>query len=416
MPRIVYSAFWITIPESKWHKHNQCVQLTVLKGVLVIVVYLDYQSTTPTDPKVVDAMLPFLTEHFGNPHSNEHAVGWHAAQSVENARHQVAELIKADENEIIFTSGATESNNLAILGTLKKSRCDHLVVSEIEHKSSLECAKFLANEGVSVSFLPVDQYGKISMSALMASLQGKRALVSIIGVNNEIGTIQDLRKIAQATHDHGGLLHVDAAQMPAAQDIDVEDTAIDLLSLSSHKIYGPKGLGALYIRRDAQDFVAPIFHGGGQENGFRPGTLPTALIVGFGKAASIMQERSVHDRQHMKHLSNLLFSHLSSAISDVQMNGPSFNDRHPGNLNIRFPSINSKTLLEMLQPDIAASTGSACSSGTPEPSYVLRSIGLTYQEAEESLRLSIGRFTTEEEITSATHHISKRIQALNDLK
>ena len=379
-------------------------------------IYLDYQATTPIDQKVVDVMLPYFTEHYGNPHSNEHVMGWHAAQSVEDARQQIAELINTDSDEIIFTSGATESNNIAILGTLKKSVYNHLIVSEIEHKSSLECARFLANEGAAVSFLSVNRDGKISIDELVKSFRNTRPLVSLIGVNNEIGTIQNLKEIAQAVHENGGLLHVDAAQMPLAQDIDVIDTGIDLLSLSSHKIYGPKGIGALYIRRDIQSCISPIFHGGGQENGLRPGTLPTALIVGFGKAASIIQEDGARDRKHMKHLTSLLYTELRKRVPDIHLNGPGFDDRHPGNLNIYIPGINTKTLLEMLQPDVAASTGSACSSGTTEPSYVLRSVGLSCQEAEESIRLSIGRFTTEEDITLATEHISKRIQTLKDLQ
>ncbi len=361
-------------------------------------------------------MLPYFTEHYGNPHSNEHVMGWHAAQSVEDARQQIAELINADSDEIIFTSGATESNNIAILGTLKKSVYNHLIVSEIEHKSSLECARFLANEGAAVSFLSVNQDGKISIDELIKSLQNTRPLVSLIGVNNEIGTIQNLKEIAQAVHENGGLLHVDAAQMPLAQDIDVVDTGIDLLSLSSHKIYGPKGIGALYIRRDIQIYLSPIFHGGGQESGLRPGTLPTPLIVGFGKAASIIREEGASDRERMRHLINLLYTELHKRVPDIRLNGPSFDNRHPANLNIRIPCINTKTLLEMLQPDVAASTGSACSTGIPEPSYVLRAIGLSYQEAEESIRLSTGRFTTEEDITLAIEHISKQIKILKDLQ
>lgn len=378
-------------------------------------IYLDYQATTPIDPKVVDVMLPYFTEHYGNPHSNEHAMGWHAAQSVEDARQQIAELINADADEIIFTSGATESNNIAILGILKKSVYNHLIVSEIEHKSSLECARFLANEEGEVTFLSVNQDGKISIAELIKSLQNKQSLVSLIGVNNEIGTIQALKEIAQIVHDNGGLLHVDAAQMPLAQDIDVIDTGIDLLSLSSHKIYGPKGVGALYIRRDIQSYVSPIFHGGGQESGLRPGTLPTPLIVGFGKAASIIREEGASNRERMRHLTSILYTELCKRVPVIHLNGPSLNNRHPGNLNIHIPGINTKTLLEMIQPDVAASTGSACSSGTTEPSYVLRSIGLSHQKAEESIRLSIGRFTTEEDITLATEHISKRIQTLKDL-
>jgi len=378
-------------------------------------VYLDYQATTPIDQRVIEMMMPYFTKYFGNPHSNEHIAGWSASKAVDIARLQVAAFIHADEDEIIFTSGATESNNLAILGTIKKSGCNHLVVSEIEHKSTLECARYLASEGISVSFLPVDQTGEISTDELMQSIQGKVALVSIIGVNNEIGTIQDLKKIAQIVHENGGLLHVDAAQMPITQDINVLDLGIDLLSLSSHKVYGPKGIGALFIRRDIQKLVAPIFHGGGQEGGLRPGTLPVALIVGFGEALSIMREEGANDRDRMSHLTRLLFNKLSEGIPGIHLNGATIENRHPGNLNIQFPGINAKTLLNTLQPVIAASTGSACSSGIPEPSYVLRSIGLTKQEAEESIRFSLGRFTVESEINQTANHIIQKVQLLTDL-
>ncbi len=375
-------------------------------------VYLDYQATTPIDPRVVEAMLPFFTEDYGNPHSNEHIAGWKAAQAVETAREQVAELINADPDEVIFTSGATESNNLAILGMLRNTRHNHLTVSEIEHKSSLECAKRLSCEGKSVSILPVDSYGMVSLEALANSIRNKCSFVSIIGVNNEIGTIQDLKKIAAITHEYGGILHVDAAQMAIAQDIDVISTDIDLLSLSAHKIYGPKGIGALYIRRELQPMLSPLFFGGGQENGIRPGTLPTPQIIGFGKAASLMLENGNTERKHMRNLAEQLFIGISTEIPGIKLNGPDFSNRHPGNLNVRFPNVNAKTLLEMLQPDVAASTGSACSSGVTEPSYVLRSIGMSHQEAEESLRLSLGRFTTKEDILTATVHISQKVRAL----
>jgi len=377
------------------------------------VIYLDYQATTPIDKKVAAVMMPYFTEHYGNPHSNEHVSGWHAAQAVEDGRHQVSDLINADEDEIIFTSGATESNNIAILGLLKKSGINYLAVSEIEHKSILECSKHMADKGLTVDFLPVDNHGEISSDRLLQSIQGKRALVSIIGTNNEIGTTQNIEKIAEVAHSHNALFHVDAAQMPQAKDIDVKSMGIDLLSLSSHKIYGPKGIGALFINRDIQNLVTPIFHGGAQENGIRPGTLPVPLIVGFGVAASILCEKGIDDRQHMKYLSGLLLEKLSTGIPSIRLNGPPLEGRHPGNINVHFPGTNAKTLLEMLQPAIAASTGSACSSGISEPSYVLRSIGLSKQEAEESIRFSLGRFTDEPEIIQAVKLILEKIRKLN---
>lgn len=379
-------------------------------------IYLDNQATTPIDPQVVEAMLPFLTENYGNPHSNEHIAGWKSAQAVEDSREQVAELINADPDEIIFTSGATESNNLAIFGILRSSYFNHLTVTEIEHKSSLECARYLAREGKNVSILPVDSCGVLSLNVLADSIQNQPPLVSIIGVNNEIGTIQNLNEIAKTTHECAGILHVDAAQMPIAKNIDVVDADIDLLSLSAHKIYGPKGIGALYIRRELQQIISPLFFGGGQENGIRPGTLPTPQIVGFGKAASLMLEKGCSDKKHLKDLTKLLFSGLSVEVPGIELNGPDFSNRHPGNLNVRIHGINTKTLLEMLQPDVAASTGSACSSGITEPSYVLQSIGLSYQEAEESLRFSIGRFTTEEDVLMAVEHLSRQIKIFGRLQ
>jgi len=378
-------------------------------------IYLDYQAATPIDRKVVDEMMPYLTEHYGNPHSSEHAMGWQANQAVEDARQKIANLINADSDEVFFTSGATESNNLAIQGSIKGPYFDSLYVTKIEHKSSLECARQLHREGYRVSFLAVNNKGQVTREELYENLQHKHPLVSVIGVNNEIGTIQNIKAISDVVHDRGGCLHIDAAQMPAAMDIDVQTMGIDLLSLSSHKIYGPKGIGALYISREIQDKITPIMLGGGQENGLRSGTLPTPLIVGFGGAVSIILHEAESKRARLRRLARLLFSMLSERIPNIQLNGPSFEDRHPGNLNIRIPDVNARTLLEMLQPTIAASTGSACSSGLIEPSYVLQAIGLSRQEAQESLRLSVGAPTTEDEVCLAAELISKKVEEIRSI-
>lgn len=374
--------------------------------------YLDYQSTTPVDPKVVAAMEPFWSVDFGNPHSSEHIFGWKSAKAVDIARTQVAGLVGADDDEIIFTSGATEANNLALWGLLSGGDVTRLITTKIEHKSILESASYWLGQGVDVEYLEVNYEGRIDIEQLRKKLQNGKALVSIIGANNEIGTVQDIKEISNVVHALDGILHVDASQMLACTDVDVYDMGIDLLSLSGHKIYGPKGVGALYLKRELQGKFRPMMFGGGQELGLRAGTLPTPLIVGFGSAASLMLLKGNTDREHIRNMTLNLYAGLKKRVSDLRLNGAQWEYRHPGNLNVYIKGVSSKTLLEMLQPNLAASTGSACISGVNEPSYVLRAIGLDEEQASESLRLSVGRFTTEQEIIDATELIANKVAVI----
>jgi len=374
--------------------------------------YFDYQSTTPVDTLVATAMEPFWATDFGNPHSSEHIFGWNSAKAVDVARRQLASLVAADEDEIVFTSGATEANNLALWGLLSGGEITRLITTKIEHKSILETANYWQRRGVNVDFLQVNNEGMINVEHLQEKVRAGKALVSIIGVNNEIGTIQDIKTISKVVHKSDGILHVDASQMPSCVDIDVFELGIDLLSLSSHKIYGPKGIGALYLSRDLQAEFKPMMLGGGQEQGLRAGTLPTPLIVGFGVAACLMLSNGRSDRDRIKEMVLNLYTGLKRKISNLELNGPNWERRHPGNLNIFIPNTPSKTLLEMLQPNLAASTGSACTSGVNEPSYVLREIGLTEEQATQSLRLSIGRFTTEKEVAEAIRLIATKVEII----
>jgi cysteine desulfurase len=368
-------------------------------------VYLDYQATTPCDPRVVEKMLPYFTEMFGNAHSVTHSFGWQAEEAVELAREQVAELIGAEAKEITFTSGATESNNLALKGLAHfyGTKKNHIVTVATEHKCVLEAAHRLEREGYEVTILGVKPDGLIDLDLLDSTLTERTLLVSVMGVNNEIGVIQPLAEIGALCRAKGAFFHSDGAQSLGKIPLDVEAMSLDLLSLSGHKIYGPKGIGALYVRRKPRIRLTAEMDGGGQERGVRSGTLPTPLIVGFGEACRIAKAEMEEEGKRLKRLRDRLYQGIAGRLEGVGLNG-SADKRIPGNLNLSFAWVEGDQLLRGLT-DVAVSTGSACSAATIEPSYVLRALGLNSELAHASLRIGLGRFTTEDEIDFAIEAI-----------
>jgi cysteine desulfurase len=386
-------------------------------------VYLDYQATTPTDPRVVAAILPYFTEKFGNPHSTGHRFGREAAEAVERARGDVAALIGAESREIVFTSGATESNNAAIKGAVRflrderRSDRDRIVTVATEHKCVLETCRQLEREGFSLTVMPVKSDGLLDLAALAEAIGPRTALVSVMAVNNEIGTIQDLAAIGALCRARGILFHSDAAQAAGKVPLDVDAMGIDLLSISGHKLYGPKGIGALYVRRRPRVRLAPLIDGGGQERGFRSGTLPTPLCVGLGVACAIARDEMAAEAARLVELRRRFFAALHRRIPGMRLNG-SGEQRVAGNLNIGFPGIDAEELLEACAT-VAASTGSACSSASIEPSYVLRALGLDAAAARASFRLCVGRFTTVPEIDFAADALVaafERLRAMEGMK
>ena len=375
-------------------------------------IYLDYQATTPLDPRALAAMRPFLEDRFGNPHSDHHRYGHDAATAVESSREEIASLIAADPREVIFTSGATESNNLAIKGAARfvENRRRHMVTVATEHKCVLESVKSLETEGFSNTILPVRPNGLIDLDALDAAISDDTALVSVMGVNNEIGVIQPLHDIGQLCRARGVLFHSDCAQAAGKISLNVEEMAIDLMSISAHKMYGPKGIGALYVRRRPRVRLEPLFSGGGQERGIRSGTLPAFLCVGFGAAATAAQQDMPAERLRLDGMQGRLRARLL-AIPGTILNGDA-DQRWPGNLNVAFPGIEAQELLDALADDIAAATGSACTSAAVEPSYVLQAIGLDDATAASAIRLGLGRQTTLEEIDAAASRIAGAVDAL----
>lgn len=375
-------------------------------------IYLDHQATTPLDPRAYDAMRPFLEERFGNPHSTQHAYGHEAEIAVEAARAQIAHVIGADPREIVFTSGATESNNLAIKGAARfvGNRRRHVVTVATEHKCVLESAHALEREGFTVSVLPVQPSGLLDLAVLDAAITDDTVLVSVMGVNNEIGVIQPLAEIGARCRARGVLFHTDCAQAAGKIPLDVEAMAIDLLSLSSHKMYGPKGIGALYVRRRPRVRLDPLLSGGGQERGLRSGTLPAFLCVGFGAACAVAEEVMDDERDRLAALAARLLEHIRK-IPGTYLNGDP-ERRWPGNLNIAFTGIDAEALLETLAADLAASTGSACSSAAVEPSYVLRALGLDDGRAAGSIRLGLGRWTSADEIDAVATRLAAAVQNL----
>ena len=379
--------------------------------MLKLPIYLDYQATTALDPRVLKVMVPFLGEKFGNPHSVDHSYGWEAEAAVEVARNQVAALIGATDKDIVFTSGATESNNLAIkgVGFAYHGTKNHIITVKTEHECVLACTRSLENMGFTVTYLDVDQKGMIDLDALKTAITEQTSIVSVMAVNNEIGVIQDLAAIGQICKERGIIFHTDAAQAVGKIPLDVDEMNIDVMSISGHKIYGPKGIGAIYVRPDTH--IIPLFDGGGQEQGLRSGTLSPALCVGLGKACAVAGTDMDKDWEHVGKLSQRLLGKLTVALNSVKLNG-SVVSRYPGNLNFTFSGVKSDLLVSNLR-DIAISTGSACSSAKHQPSYVLEAIGLDKAEIEASIRIGIGRMSTEAEIDFAADYIIKCVTDLS---
>lgn len=378
-------------------------------------IYLDYQSTTPCDPRVLETMLPYFTEEFGNPHSRSHAYGWQAEEAVETARAQVAAIIHADPREVIFTSGATESNNLALKGVAHfyKAQKDHIVTCVTEHKCVLDSCRHLEQDGFKVTYLPVEKNGIINLDHLREALTDRTSMVSIMAVNNEIGVIQPMAEIGKICREKGVFFHTDAAQAVGKIPLNVEAMNIDLLSLSSHKIYGPKGIGALYVRRKPRIRLVSLIDGGGQERGMRSGTLSTPLCVGLGKACAIAQAEMVAENLALTALRNRFYHKIISELEEVYVNGD-FDKRIPGNLNISFAHVEGEGLMMGIK-ELAVSSGSACTSASLEPSYVLRALGVEVEMAHTSLRIGFGRFTTEEEVDFAAEKIITEVHRLRDM-
>ena len=377
-------------------------------------IYLDYAATTPVDPRVVQQMVPFLYEHFGNPASRSHAYGWTAEEAVEIARKNVAALVGADPREIAWTSGATESNNLAIKGAAQFHRAKgrHLITLKTEHKAVLDTMRELEREGFEVSYLDVQPDGLLDLDVLRQALRPDTLLVSVMYVNNEIGVIQDVAAIGRLCREHGVLFHVDAAQASGKVAIDLQTLPVDLMSLSAHKTYGPKGIGALYVRRRPRVRIEAQMHGGGHERGLRSGTLPTHQIVGMGEAYRLARESMGSENERIRMLQGRLLAGLQ-AIPEVRVNGH-LEQRVPHNLNISFQFVEGESLL-MGMKGVAVSSGSACTSASLEPSYVLRALGLPDEVAHSSIRFSIGRFTTEAEIDAAVERVKATVERLRAL-
>lgn len=377
-------------------------------------IYLDYSSTTPCDPRVVDAMVPWLREHYGNPASRSHAWGWEAEEAVEKARTQVAELINADPREIVWTSGATESDNLALKGAAQfyKSRGKHLITVKTEHKAILDTMRALEREGFDVTYMDVLPNGLLDLNAFEAAIRPDTILASVMLVNNEIGVIQDITAIGQICRKHNVIFHVDAAQATGKVEIDLQKLPIDLMSLASHKTYGPKGIGALYVRRKPRVRLEAQMHGGGHERGMRSGTLATHQIVGMGEAFRIAREEMATELPRMHALQQRLLKGLQG-LEETYINGD-LEHRIPHNLNISFNYVEGESLMMGLK-GVAVSSGSACTSASLEPSYVLRALGRNDELAHSSLRMTIGRFTTEEEIDHAVQAIRHNVTKLREL-
>ena len=377
-------------------------------------IYLDYAATTPVDPRVVQAMVPYLYEQFGNPASRSHAYGWAAEEAVEIAREHVAALIGADPREIVWTSGATESNNLAIKGAAQfyQGKGKHLITVQTEHKAVLDTMRELERSGFEVTYLPVNADGLVEMDTLIAALRPDTILVSIMAVNNEIGVVQEVSAIGKLLRSKGILFHVDAAQATGKIELDMSSQCIDLLSMSAHKTYGPKGIGALYVRRKPRVRIEAQMHGGGHERGMRSGTLPTHQIVGMGEAYRLAKDNMLAENARIGALRDRLLAQLGS-IPEVRING-SLTQRIPHNLNISFTFVEGESLLMGIK-GVAVSSGSACTSASLEPSYVLRALGLSDEVAHSSIRFSIGRFTTEADVDAAAERVQATVEKLRSL-
>jgi len=377
-------------------------------------IYLDYSATTPVDPRVAQKMIPYLTEIFGNPASRSHAFGWQAEEGVEEARGHVAALLNADPKEIVWTSGATEGNNLAIKGAANfyKTKGKHLITQKTEHKAVLDTFRELERQGFEATYLEVEPDGIVDIRKLEAAIRPDTILVSIMMVNNEIGVIHPVWEIAEMCRARGIVFHCDAVQGAGRVEIDMQKFKADLLTITAHKIYGPKGIGALYVRRKPRVRIEAQIHGGGHERGFRSGTLATHQIVGFGEAARLAKVEMAKDNEHVRRLRDRLWARLKD-IDEVYVNG-SLERRVPHNLNVSFNFVEGESLI-MAVKDIAVSSGSACTSASLEPSYVLRALGRSDELAHSSVRLTLGRFTTEEEVDYAADLLRRKVAKLREL-
>jgi len=377
-------------------------------------IYLDYSATTPVDPRVAEKMIPFITEHFGNPASRSHAYGWRADEAVEAARAHVADLVHADPKEIVWTSGATESNNLAIKGAARfhQKKGKHLITVQTEHKAVLDSMRELEREGFEVTYLTPEPNGLLNLDKFSAALRADTVLASVMLVNNEIGVIQDIAALGALCHARGAMLHVDAAQATGKVDINLQQLPVDLMSFSAHKTYGPKGIGALYVRRKPRARIEAQMHGGGHERGLRSGTLAPHQIVGMGEAFRIARDEMQLENARIKRLRDKLLAGLRD-IEETYVNGD-LQQRVAHNLNISFNYVEGESLM-MAMKDLAVSSGSACTSASLEPSYVLRALGRPDELAHSSIRFTLGRYTTENEIDFAVKLIREKISKLRDL-
>ena len=378
-------------------------------------IYLDYSATTPVDPRVAEKMIPWLTEHFGNPASRSHAFGWEADKAVEEARENVARLVNADPKEIVWTSGATESNNLAIKGAAHfyaGTKGKHLITVMTEHKAVLDTMRELEREGYEVTYLTPEPNGLVDLEKFKAAIRPDTVLASVMFVNNEIGVIQDIAAIGEICRSKGVIFHVDAAQATGKVEIDLTKLKVDLMSFSAHKTYGPKGIGALYVRRKPRIRLEAQMHGGGHERGMRSGTLATHQIVGMGEAFRIAREEMATENERIRMLRDRLYKGLSE-IEETVVNGD-MEHRIPGNLNISFAYVEGESLMMAIK-DVAVSSGSACTSASLEPSYVLKALGRNDELAHSSIRFTIGRFTTEEEIDYTVDLVKKQVAKLREM-
>lgn len=382
---------------------------------LKLPVYLDYSATTPVDPRVAEKMIPYLCEKFGNPASRSHAYGWEAEKAVEEARAEVARYINADPREIVWTSGATEADNLAIKGVAHfyKDKGKHLITVKTEHKAVLDSMRHLETEGFEVTYMDVEENGLLDLAKLEAAIRPDTTLVSAMAVNNEIGVIQDIAAIGEMCRRHGVLYHCDATQAVGKMDLDTEKLKIDLMSLSGHKVYGPKGIGALYVRRKPRVRIEPQIHGGGHERGMRSGTLPTHQIVGMGEAYRLARLEQAEEIKRIAALRDRLKDGIEKNIPEIVINGD-MEHRVCSNLNVSFNFIEGESLM-MAVKDLAVSSGSACTSASLEPSYVLKSLGRSDELAHSSIRFTLGRFTTEEEIDFAVKLLTEKVAKLREL-
>ncbi|OJZ16855.1 MAG: IscS subfamily cysteine desulfurase [Thiobacillus sp. 65-29] len=377
--------------------------------------YFDYSATTPVDPRVADKMIPYLTEQFGNPASRSHAYGWDAEKAVEEARGHIAALVGADPKEIVFTSGATESNNLAIKGAghfYSATKGKHIITVKTEHKAVLDTVREMERQGFEATYLGVQANGLVDLDALRAALRPDTVLVSVMAVNNEIGVIQDIAAIGKICREKGVLFHVDAAQATGKMPIDLKTLPVDLMSFSAHKTYGPKGIGALYVRRKPRVRLEAQMHGGGHERGMRSGTLATHQIVGMGEAFRLAREEMAVENERVRMLRDRLYNGIKD-IEEVHVNGD-LEQRVPHNLNVSFNFVEGESLIMAIK-DLAVSSGSACTSASLEPSYVLRALGRSDELAHSSIRFSIGRFTTEAEVDYAIKLLHEKIGKLREL-